>query len=107
SSHPASPGSPRWKSTVAARFCLRNDIEMKRENINYLFLCFFTVFLSFSSFAQDEEAVKLADEMYNYGDRKDALEVYLQALHINKDNLRANLMAGICNLLNIYCMLMI
>ncbi len=48
--------------------------------------------------AQDEEAVKLADEMYAFGDRKDALEVYLQAVNMNRNNKRANLMAGRCYL---------
>ncbi len=49
------------------------------------------------SFAQaDADAVKLADEMYGYGDKKDALDVYLQAVSLNPKNARANFMAGRC-----------
>ncbi len=50
-------------------------------------------------FAQNDiDAVALADEMYNYGDKKDALDVYLQALQFNPNNVRANYMIGICYL---------
>lgn len=48
-------------------------------------------------FAQaDADAVKLADEMYGFGDKRDALDVYLQAASINPNNVRANYMAGKC-----------
>jgi len=69
--------------------------KLTKQNLLALIVLLLT---NLSLIAQDEEAVKLADEMYNYGDKKDALEVYLQALNFNKDNIRANLMAGICYL---------
>ncbi|MDX2190272.1 MAG: OmpA family protein [Bacteroidota bacterium] len=46
----------------------------------------------------DENLVKLADEMYGFGDKKDALAVYLQAVELNPDNVIANFMAGKCYL---------
>ena len=42
----------------------------------------------------DQQLVLVADEMYNFGDVKDALEVYVQALEMNPKNERANFMAG-------------
>jgi len=51
-----------------------------------------------SAYAQelpaDQQLVLVADEMYNFGDVKDALEVYVQALEMNPQNERANFMAG-------------
>jgi outer membrane protein OmpA-like peptidoglycan-associated protein len=46
----------------------------------------------------DEQLVLVADEMYNFGDVKDALEVYVQAIEINPKNAQANYMAGRCYL---------
>ena len=67
---------------------------------------FFALLLVFFSFlttitkaqSVDENLVKLADEMYGFGDKKDALGVYLQAIEMNPDNLMANYMAGKCYL---------
>jgi outer membrane protein OmpA-like peptidoglycan-associated protein len=48
-------------------------------------------------FAQaDVDAVKLADEMYGFGDKRDALDVYVQASVLNPKNARAFYMAGKC-----------
>ena len=48
-------------------------------------------------FAQaDIDAVKLGDEMYGFGDKRDALDVYIQATVLNPKNPRANYMAGKC-----------
>lgn len=46
----------------------------------------------------DQDLVSLADEMYKFGDKKDALAVYLQAIEINPNNINANVMAGRCYL---------
>ena len=49
--------------------------------------------------AQDDaELIELAHEMYNFGDKQGAMEIYLQALEINPDKPISNLMAGICYL---------
>ncbi len=59
-------------------------------------LCSFFA-LAFNAFGQaDADAVKLADEMYGFGDKRDALDVYLQAATLNPKNVRANYMAGKC-----------
>lgn len=57
-------------------------------------------FLLQETYAQsvDDNLVKLADEMYGFGDKKDALAVYLQAIELNSENIRANYMAGKCYL---------
>jgi len=44
----------------------------------------------------DADAVTLADEMYGFGAKKDALEVYLQAANLNPKNAKACYMAGKC-----------
>ncbi|MBC7389121.1 MAG: OmpA family protein [Opitutaceae bacterium] len=65
--------------------------------LKYILLLFLISFSIQNSFAQaDVDAVKLADEMYGFGDKKDALEVYLQAVSLNPKNARANLMVGKC-----------
>ncbi|MDX2197122.1 MAG: OmpA family protein [Cytophagales bacterium] len=46
----------------------------------------------------DEQLVTLGKEMYGFGDKKDALELFIQALEINPDNVQASYMAGICYL---------
>jgi outer membrane protein OmpA-like peptidoglycan-associated protein len=66
---------------------------MKRKIFLILFFCINSLFIK----AQDnidEALVAVADEMYGYGSKKDALEQYLAAIEINPDNLRANYMAG-------------
>jgi outer membrane protein OmpA-like peptidoglycan-associated protein len=55
----------------------------------------------FQSLGQETEDVlyvKQADEIYNFGAKKDALDQYLNALKVNPQNLRGNLMVGICYL---------
>ncbi|MFN0047921.1 MAG: OmpA family protein [Cytophagales bacterium] len=46
----------------------------------------------------DEQLVQLGDELFNFGDKKDARDLYLQALQSNDKNLMANYMAGRCYL---------
>ncbi|HSZ71880.1 MAG TPA: OmpA family protein [Cytophagaceae bacterium] len=75
---------------------------MKIQNIRLLYFFYLIPFLLWgtvqSSYAQelpaDQQLVLVADEMYNFGDVKDALEVYVQALEMNPQNERANFMAG-------------
>ncbi|MDF2456025.1 MAG: peptidoglycan-associated lipoprotein [Cytophagaceae bacterium] len=77
-------------------------VAMKIQNIRLLyFFCMLSIFtgpVMQSSYAQDlpadQQLVLVADEMYNFGDVKDALEVYVQALEMNPKNERANFMAG-------------
>lgn len=62
-------------------------------------LLLFWIFTSacMNIFAQaDADAVKLADEMYGFGDKRDALDVYVQASVLNPKNARAFYMAGKC-----------
>ena len=50
-------------------------------------------------FAQaDKNLVDLADEMYEFGDYEDALGIYLQAIEVNPNNVRAYLQSGHCYL---------
>lgn len=46
----------------------------------------------------DVALVELASEMFEFGDYEGALELYLQAIIINEQNLKANLMTGRCYL---------
>ncbi|MFN8436913.1 MAG: OmpA family protein [Cytophagales bacterium] len=46
----------------------------------------------------DQEAVNLGMEMYGFGDKKDALDVFIQAVDLNENNADANYMAGVCYL---------
>ena len=46
----------------------------------------------------DAQLVLVANEMYNFGDVKDAMEVYVQAADFNPQNTEANFMAGRCYL---------
>lgn len=48
--------------------------------------------------AQDEIIVQLAKEAFVFGAKRQALDQYQEALHINENNLEANYMAGICYL---------
>jgi outer membrane protein OmpA-like peptidoglycan-associated protein len=62
-----------------------------------LILCFISSFVV--SFAQqDVELVKLGDEMYSFGSKKDALDIFLKAVTNNPKNVRANYMLGKCYL---------
>lgn len=70
---------------------------MKILRILYFFL-FSTCIMFAQTSTEDADAVALADEMYGFGDKKDALDVYLQATKINPNNVRANFMAGKCYL---------
>ncbi|TAG57210.1 MAG: hypothetical protein EAZ27_03385, partial [Cytophagales bacterium] len=63
----------------------------------FIYILFILTFPSFSQQkSPDVELVNLANEMFNFGDKKDALAVYLQAVELNPDNISANLMAGRC-----------
>ncbi|MGB3617897.1 MAG: OmpA family protein [Catalinimonas sp.] len=55
-----------------------------------------------TAWAQDADLVAVADEQYNFGDKRDANETYQLALTFNADNVRANYMAGICYLETIH-----
>lgn len=69
------------------------------RDFKVILLLFFCINLSLAqNSTEDGDAVGLADEMYNFGDKKDALDVYLQATKINPNNVRANFMAGKCYL---------
>ncbi len=86
----------------AFRYGMVERVTMKIQNIRLLyFFCMLSVFTGVamqSCYAQelpaDQQLVLVADEMYNFGDVKDALEVYVQALEMNPKNERANFMAG-------------
>jgi outer membrane protein OmpA-like peptidoglycan-associated protein len=62
-----------------------------------LIFCTFSIHTAFAQSA-DDNLVKLGDEMYGFGDKKDALAVYLQAIEVNPENITANYMAGKCYL---------
>lgn len=54
------------------------------------------IFVANLVFSQsDGKLVKLADDVFEYGDKRDALEIYKQALAENPSNVRANYMAGV------------
>ena len=55
-------------------------------------------------FAQDESKaiISLADEMYGYGDKKDAMDIYKQAVESNPKSVRGNYMIGLCYLETIH-----
>jgi outer membrane protein OmpA-like peptidoglycan-associated protein/tetratricopeptide (TPR) repeat protein len=92
--------SIQTKSALIGRMVER--VAMKIQNIRLLyFFCMLSIFtgtVTQTSYAQelpaDQQLVLVADEMYNFGDVKDALEVYVQALEMNPKNERANFMAG-------------
>jgi len=66
----------------------------------FILISFFT---SFSTQAQsDQDLVNVANEMYKFGDVKDALEIYKQAVEINPTNAFANYMVGKCYLETIH-----
>jgi outer membrane protein OmpA-like peptidoglycan-associated protein/tetratricopeptide (TPR) repeat protein len=72
---------------------------MKYIKAAFLYTFLFFSFYCFSQDVQvDEQLVKVGNEMYKFGDYKDATDVYLQALAINSSNAEANLMAGLCYL---------
>lgn len=79
---------------------------LNRLKINFLsILCCYTFILAVctDAFSQqggavDAQLVALGDELYNFGDANDALDLYLQALENNPKNVRANYMAGKCYL---------
>jgi outer membrane protein OmpA-like peptidoglycan-associated protein/ribulose bisphosphate carboxylase small subunit len=64
--------------------------------LRFIVILILTGFIFKASAQADADAVKLADEMYGFGDKRDALDVYLQAISINPNNARANYMAGKC-----------
>ena len=65
------------------------------------FILVFSVFAVTRIQAQAEianELVALANEMFQFGDYNDALEIYKQAIEFDEDNVEANFMAGRCYL---------
>lgn len=62
------------------------------------------IFLSDPAGSQtpDEHLVQVGDEMYNFGDIKDARDVYVQAASLNPSNITANFKAGKCYLETIH-----
>lgn len=72
---------------------------MYRITFRILLLLIISVLSINQTYAQADSAlVEVADEMYNFGDKKDALDVYKSAIASNPNNVRANFMAGICYL---------
>jgi outer membrane protein OmpA-like peptidoglycan-associated protein len=66
-------------------------------------ILFFLLTISNISLAQkklsvDDQFVQLGDELFNFGAKKDAKDLYLQAIESNGKNLMANYMAGRCYL---------
>ena len=72
---------------------------MTNKAFRYIVLIFIMLSCIITSKAQqDIELVKLGEEMYAYGSKKDALEVFLKASTQNPKNPRAIFMAGKCYL---------
>lgn len=63
----------------------------------FLFLLLISKF-TFAQQQQDIELVRLADEMYSFGSKRDALDIYLKACSNNAKNAKAFYMAGRCYL---------
>lgn len=60
----------------------------------FTFLSFF--FLAFMSMAQsDSKYVKQADDVYDFGAKEDAQQLYMLALEENPNNIKANFMSGV------------
>ncbi|WMJ72052.1 OmpA family protein [Cytophagaceae bacterium ABcell3] len=55
-------------------------------------------FLASAGYGQANDLVEVADEMYRFGNVKDALEVYKEALNAEPHHPRANFMVGVCYL---------
>ncbi len=92
--------SIQTKSAFIGRMVERVAMRIQIIRLLYFF-CILSIFIGSalqSTYAQDlpadQQLVLVADEMYNFGDVKDALEVYVQALEMNPKNERANFMAG-------------
>ena len=66
--------------------------------LSVLLLTFSSEIYAQSNDAEAEKLVSLADEMYNYGDKKEARGVYENALVMNPAHVRANFMVGTCYL---------
>lgn len=65
----------------------------------YIFVFLFLIGqYTFAQQQQDAEIVRLADEMYSFGSKRDALELYLKACSINQKNAKAFYMTGRCYL---------
>lgn len=61
-----------------------------------IYLLFVLLCVSGSAFSQTEQLIQVADEVYNFGDIKDALEIYKQVLELDSLHVKANYMAGKC-----------
>ncbi len=84
-------------------------IKIQHIKLQHFFLtlflsigCLNPQFVKAQESGADEQLVQVADEMYNFGDVKDALEVYVQAIEVNPKNVQANYMAGRCYLTTIH-----
>jgi outer membrane protein OmpA-like peptidoglycan-associated protein len=71
---------------------------VKLKRIIFISSLFAVFFVAAQKKKVDEELVQVATEMYNFGDKNDALDVFLQAVEVNPENVQANYMAGICYL---------
>jgi outer membrane protein OmpA-like peptidoglycan-associated protein len=72
---------------------------MSQKAFHYIILIVVLLCNSYTGFAQkDVELVRLGDEMYTYGSKRDALDVFLKAIKTNDKNVRAHFMAGKCYL---------
>jgi tetratricopeptide (TPR) repeat protein len=72
---------------------------MSQKAFHYIILIVVLLCNSYIGFAQkDVELVRLGDEMYTYGSKRDALDIFLKAIKTNDKNARAHFMAGKCYL---------
>ncbi|MDX2189254.1 MAG: OmpA family protein [Bacteroidota bacterium] len=68
----------------------------KFKTLLLIFISAFTCAIAQKS--TDDKLVQLGMEVYNFGDKNDALEMFIQASDFNPLNVQANYMAGICYL---------
>ena len=72
---------------------------MSQKAFHYIILIVVLLCNAHIGFAQkDAELVRLGDEMYTYGSKRDALDIFLKAIKTNDKNVRAHFMAGKCYL---------
>lgn len=67
------------------------------KNLNHSALILILVFVAkySNSYSQaDDQLLQVATEMYLFGDKRDALDVFKQAIEMNPNNAKANYMAG-------------
>lgn len=66
--------------------------------VKFRFLFFALLFVQAAAAQQADNLVELGNEMYSFGDKREALNIYKQALEQDPDHVRANFMAGKCYL---------